>query len=637
MEKNMKRILNILFAVVLSFAFALTVLPSALMHKEPLVTASAEDVTDSNANKAGLTDKNSLFYFNEGAAIHRSDYWASSIDGLGFQLCLQDVERACPVDDNGESMVSIFTLYRVNSILSNAPIPVYQIIVWTNTTFAEKGAITMFMHKALNTDDGVDVYNPSNVFLEQRPTSSCSKVLDSKSSGIDLMNFNNLKELMQESGYGVLDYIACYDSFNNVEHLRFMKDGNSNIPSVRLGAILDSPNAEYYVDYEYGFQEYTHTTTNFWQEKTRHYKTTQGRISSSTRSMFKVLNNMYEIGGEDLLKNELGPSFDHGFATLKNNYVEGIKVRYLEQIADLPFARMVTRRISVPVLTFGQDRKIYHDDVCNALDVSTLSLMGSNWSGFKSVYDEGEEVWQATYFEAVYLVSRTTDGNTTDAGSQSSTKYFLDLNKSYYDYYHSFVENGVFTQDVYEYYFNDLVNACSSLQGIQPEELYGYWGFVGIPRTNSVNTLWAEMFDVDTSTAGIFKSFDYDATITYEAYNTLLTEYKYRWWEKAWNNVSNFVTGSSAEASIYFFCADPNVEFVGILENGATDLDDADGVLKNEVDGVVTEILEGLPSLVEDTQAKIENAIKTVVGVVCGVALVAGGIYLFTVLNKKKQ
>lgn len=635
MREYVKRIWQFLLCVVFSVAFALAVIPSAQYAAEP-ITASAEDPTDSNAENVPLF--NESYYFEEGAALLKS---ADTVRWMAFQFRLKNLDYLHYINGEKDYMETIFTLYRDNA---NKPIPIYQIGVRSVGT--KSGVTNLYFHKPLATDDGVDTLDVSSVKLVQasETTSNCDAVIYPDTTDVEQKTlFDLCSHVLKTDEGSILDYITVYKDFEKAEHLRFIDD---TVPYIRIRVKTSSPSANYFVDCNYKYDDYSHTVvTNLnifggrtpWSEDVPKYNhQALAQLRSSKRSIFEVLTKMYEKGGETLMQEELGSLYEEGRAILKNYSKQTIQFQYLEQVGDLPFARMITQTIEVPVLTVGEDKQVFHDDLCEALGKKSLSVLGSAWSGTVSTDDDGQYVFRSKYFEAVYLVARTTDGNTTDAGSQSSTNYFLDLNKSYAEYYKGFVDKNVFSKEAYEFFYNDLVKAYSELAGIQPEELHGYFGFVGIPKTNSVNTAWKDIFDIDTSMVGIHRSFETDATLTYDAYQTLLKDYGYRWWERVWNNVANFVEGSSSEAKLYFFCTDAVGSKVGILDNGATDVEDDRGVAEREITEAAEEFLSGLPSLLDEAQAKFEKTMKIILGVVGVVVIVAGGIFLYTTLKKKE-
>lgn len=642
----MKRIFNLLLAVIFSVAFALTIFPSVQNIVEP-ITVSAEDPKDSNADNIGLS--NESYYFEEGAALWKG---GDSIRWLSFQFRLKNVNYRHYIDGEKDSMVTTFILNRVNSETEQEPVPIYEIGI--ASIGSSSGVLTFYMHKPLAYDSGVDIKDESCVKLLQKDLaeSSCDKIIDSTSTSVEEKNlFLDYSRSFEASGGYILDYITMYKDVKKAEHIRFIDD---TVPYIRINVKTNSPGAEYFVDCKYKYDNYSHTVvTNLnifggrtpWSEDKIHYShQALAQIRTSTRSIYGVLNNMHKAGGDSLVQSELGKFYEEGNAILKNYSKEEVTVSYLQQIGDLPFCRKIVKTVKVPVLSVGDDKKVYHDDLCDALGLKTLTVLGSAWSGTVRESSEGKYVVDCKYFESVYLVARTVDGNTTNPGSAVSETFYLDLNKSFEEYYGDLVNKGVLTSSAKEYFFNSLL--CQDglraeneklVGGLQPEELYGYWGYVAIPQTYSFNTLWGEIFDNEASLVGLYGSFNSYLTLSKSAYDELMQSYTYTWYERTWANIANFIAGDPVDATAYFFCTTAEDRRVGIMGNGVTDLDDDRGLAEVQVTEAAEELLSGLPTLLDEAQAKFEKTMKILLAVVGGVAIIAGGIFLYITLKKKQQ
>lgn len=270
--------------------------------------------------------------------------------------------------------------------------------------------------------------------------------------------------------------------------------------------------------------------------------------------------------------------------------VKEVQVAYLERIGKTPFAKKVYKYVDIPVV----DSKIEPKDVAAALGINTLSCGESPCTSF--TYDEESGIYTAYYNKNVWLSSKDANGK--------SVNYFLDINLSYKDYYKEMVDDGIFTQGMYEWFWSTMIVKYPDIADVSDDNLYGYFGYTVVPYTYSLNQLMYEMFDGSPNMDGVCRYFSYRDDLAYESYNKLLDEYGYNWIRKGWNAVAGFLAGSVYPADHYFFYVDGEQDNAFIGNNGAENAYDNDGYIKNQVDNAVNSIKEAFQGIFDNDWAK---------------------------------
>ena len=333
-----------------------------------------------------------------------------------------------------------------------------------------------------------------------------------------------------------------------------------------VNVTCNSPFVQYFIDYQYDFQKMTYS--GFF--KTTYETIDKGKFHSSVRSVADILTKMNEAGA---LEDELGNNEARialAQSIISDNTIKEITVTYLQEIDGTPFAKKITAKVTVPVISQG----VYIDDVGSALNIDDFNIFNSACYEFQ--YNSSTQTYDAYYLKTTWLRSMTTDGAYVD--------YFLDINQSYRATFFHFIEDGVFTQALYEYVFNKMLNEYPQLNGMKYDEVYGYFGFISIPTTMTFDTLFVEMFDVKTSSVGVLKQFSFEDVLSADAYNKLLTKYNYGWLAKAWGNTFANITGNT-KATYYMFYSEGELQSV-IGEGGQTDPEDTDGAIWNTAQGI---------------------------------------------------
>ena len=280
-------------------------------------------------------------------------------------------------------------------------------------------------------------------------------------------------------------------------------------------------------------------------------------LDSHIVSVYDVLKNKYDFDSLD----DLGDKKSEATGILTNYAVERVKISYLKRIGETPFATPVTAIIDVPVTSQG----IRVADVKAELGVDTLAVMQSSCTSF--VHDADEDIYKAHYLKSVWLSTKTADGESQDI--------YLDCNLSFRDFYYPFVRDGIFPAgiDGYEYFFNRLKQKCPEVIDYEDYELYGYFGYVVMPKTYSFSQFLFEICDASQANyQGTVDSIRNIGTLSKASYKKLLEDYHYGWLQTAWNTVVGSL--DVYQAYHYSFYVDSGVLEAFIAHNGAKDMYD---------------------------------------------------------------
>ncbi|MCM1289626.1 MAG: hypothetical protein NC132_03125 [Corallococcus sp.] len=325
------------------------------------------------------------------------------------------------------------------------------------------------------------------------------------------------------------------------------------------------------------------------------------KINSYSASVYDVVNSLSDRG---TLEDNFGDNKDDANNVLEST-TKTIVVKYLQDIPNTHFATAVKKTVDVVVDGSGE---VKTSAVAAALGVKNFDALGSTCIGFE--FDASEQTYVAKYLKNVWLSAKTVDGK--------SANYFLDCNLSFQEYYGKLVKDKVFTQDLYDYVYAQILNTAPYyLAGYKPNELYGYWGYVVIPNTYTLDALWAELFDTKTSFDGVITKYEYTELLSISAYDKLLSEYDYSWIGHAWNDTAAFLTGS-ASANHYIFYAEAETNKTEIGENGGGN----GGAMENGIKDAPNKILNWLEKGFSwwDNRSKTT---KTIVYVILGVIVAA--------------
>lgn len=301
------------------------------------------------------------------------------------------------------------------------------------------------------------------------------------------------------------------------------------------------------------------------------------------------------------------------FAAEEGQY---IRFEYLKRIADTPFAEKVQTVIKVPVY---DNHTIKLEDVKKALKVKSFGVMQSYSDTF--VYNATTDTYSTVYYKSVYLNAKTVDGN--------SKNFYLDCNLSFEEYFKPFVNNGTLESAIYEFYLNNIHIKYSALDGYTPDNIYGYFGLIPIPKGRNLNQLWQDLFGESTNYKGILEHYMYSNVLTNSAYKKLLQDYNYTWLEVIWKSFVDKLLSGSVNADFYMVYVDSQTTEAMIAENGATDINDNSGLIFNKVKDGVSNVIDKVKAFFSD-----KNNVVAFVGILLGLLLLVGMILAIVLVVK---
>lgn len=249
-----------------------------------------------------------------------------------------------------------------------------------------------------------------------------------------------------------------------------------------------------------------------------------------------------------------------------------INLYYLKRIPNTPFAEKVFASIKVPVY---DNHKIEIADVKKALHCKTFGVMQSYCNRFE--YVASTNTYTAVYNKSVWLNAMTVDGK--------SEPFYLDCNMTFGDYFRPFVKSGIISAGAYEIVYNNIKVRYPALDegNYDFDNLYGYFAFVPIPKTYSLNQLFADIF-VSTTYEGILDHYMFPYSFSSEAYDKLLSDYQYGWLARVWNGFMNDLNSGTDNAHCYMLYVDSDTTEAFIGENGAESFDDNRGAIVIGID-----------------------------------------------------
>lgn len=401
-------------------------------------------------------------------------------------------------------------------------------------------------------------------------------------------------QAVRDSGYELIYFNGSYDANSQLQ----MFTASDNRQFIYLTIEPIDKFTRYFVRFSYDFNKTQTFLGVGWSEKT-----IKNKIDSNIVSIYDVVNNMYLRGHLGVLSTRIQAQAKQ---LLDIGEVKEIQVSYLEQIGNTPFATKKYAYVNVPV----KSGIVEPSDVANQLGLENLNVLQTSCMYFKQ--DPYTKVYNAYYLKNVWLSSKDANGH--------SVNMFLDINVSYYEYYHGLLEDGIMTNGMYEWLWNSMLTSYTELTEYDDTELYGYFGYAVIPDVSSINSLWNDLFDGGKSFDGVVKHFEYkQANLSMSAYNKLLTEYGYNWLSKAWNHFMSWFKDDGACANHYFFYVDGLKDNSFIGENGADNINDNGGAVQNGVQDAVEDVVDTVEGLFENDWVKY---IVAVLGLVVGVLLI---------------
>ena len=593
-----------------SFFLAFLLLFVSLITSLFEVTFSATKTTETLEAKAATTDYGSLkqmdsrFEWLEGASILLKGDETTQYMRFSFHCTDMPLLKFTHEDDYA---IFYFTVCRVTE---KKYVPIYQLMMYCIPNAIFTG------YKKLETDgtEASDVkietgeisFYPTQRFDLSFTRAEYEQLLNGKLDPVTvgarrLELWSATTTLMESFGFTPESFTVS-SSAGVRDQFNMTAEDDPSPDSLCVTIKINSVAAQYCVVGKYELYDYDYTDEAFWwwDDDEIVYKEYKGEIKSSTRSVKGVIQKIENAGLlEEIFDSE--ETLAYANTVLGKLVNKEITISYLQQIGSSPFATMVDAKITVPVM----NDKVAYDDVLEALNVDTLNLLGAT---VNAIEFDGNSSYVVRYLSSVKVEAKTTDGNLKD--------YFLRLEKSLDGYYRQYVEDGVFEEALIEYMLNDAKLRYPVLTGYEAYEIYGLWGYVVVPETNSFNSLFVDVFNKPTNFSGTYFHFASHDFLSLSEYNTLLETYNYGWITRVWESMKEYMVGDwTHECTHYLFYADPKYQEVNIGENGG-DLGETGGAIQETVkDGV-----EEIRNSIEENASwwRWTKAIIAIVGVVAG-------------------
>ena len=335
-----------------------------------------------------------------------------------------------------------------------------------------------------------------------------------------------------------------------------------------------SPNISYFVNFSAQYWTITDKGGMF-REATREVTYSEGQSFIST-SPHSVISYLTDCNNNGVL--EFNDENANAYAlSLLNYHYRTVDFHYLSQIGETPFAYRKKVTFTYPTFddSIDMDLILYHLELQDIKygDMTFLDAKVHN-------YDElpVSNSYCANYYPSVWLRSSTESGHYAD--------YFIDCNKSYYDFYYPLVRDNIISQGLYDYLFNQFVLKYPELtysEFYSPSEIYGFWGYFVTPRDYSLDEAFVSAFGIKTEKQGYFDFFSFDSEFNKTSYEKLLGEdYKYSFLETLWATSLDKLNTGAVNCKVYISIFNNSGEaFVG--EGGQTDKDNPGGAIHNNV------------------------------------------------------
>ena len=406
---------------------------------------------------------------------------------------------------------------------------------------------------------------------------------------------------------------------------------NVTFPTLYLNVSMNSIYSSYFVVADMNIKKFTGYKTEgilWWKEEVPVYDSALANmpsIRSQSRSVKQVLDNIQAAG-------KIEEEFpDENVRAVVNEILDTteqqtITVKYLKQIGNTPFAHAISTTVNI--LTHND--KIYYDDVCDAVGEKTLSCMGSSVSYFKK---NSLNVYEAIYLSSINMKSLTEDGYYED--------YYIGLGQTFNEFIDDFNGNDIFDPGLFEFMLNDIHVVYPATEPYNGDDLYGFWGSFVIPETIDLNTIWANFFQVDSSTTGIGKSYEVVSTMSVGEYWNALANHGYNWAQSLFQVVANGLTNwLELKGKYVVYYAKSYVTSGGYNESGSASPDDSQGAILEGMTGAVDEIINGFKDLIQtEKNNQMNETVRTVlilVGAMLGLMII-GGVVTFIIVRKEKK
>ena len=640
MTKRLKTTLLIIFTAVLLIATCLFAFPQFSVFADKPVKAPKEDLIDDIDENGNSGTGNRSFYMTEGASLYLGlgdDAFYNGKYTLRFRVNLDNekhrnllnwgdrVDNALVKVNNSlsaGSFIYTFTAYRANDVDNAYALEELKIVIQFAGSVDNPRLRRWIVRKPIAVKtEAFDVWTD---FIPDEPEYPVQYL-----AGVEAYPYYAPKSAEDPIMWKWADFVS---QGYEVLYVHEMSSGGLFVDDKEYGNVtitVDSPTNKYLVDFKYEIKEITKDGT--WGSDAKYGVKAEGKggCTSSTRSVYDILNGAYVNDELDSIfevyqdEGEHEQAVAHAEKILFNIEKKKVRLYYLKQIEGTPFAEKVCEEIEIKV-TNGN--LIHQDDIAELLGNDVLRCLNS--FSKEPIYDDKTNTFTLSYLDACWVRAILEDGKWQD--------FFFDINKSYYETYNSFVEAGVLPEGLYERQLNEMKIAYPQLDVYDADEIYGYFGFIVTPNEHSLNKAFHDMFGAGTNACGLLNYFESETlALTKNQYNKLLDDFNYHWLDKVWGFLMSGIEDVFQEtpATYHLFYCDGLDRTDAVLGKGGQDSPtdgstfedkgkDALNDVGDFVGGAWDDIVNGANTLWDTITLPFKSSLNIVVFVVIGVGVV---------------
>ena len=567
--------------------------------------------TDGNNNVIKNFDENFEFDTNvilqERYKGYSVDY-SQNLDSLNYKLRLKNLDFFDFFEEFIDHRIYVFTLNRVDE--DGKSKSVAQICCYGYKDSFAYGYSTTFFYDGFGSTPAPISYHPvlsdSSVYMTKENTKSLFQYFH------NAFNYNNCNL----TSY---NYCSRYDDY----FIDLSWKVANNEYYLDLSFPIYDAYADYYVSFNYLFLDSYDGIGIDGDRITSNTKALyRGKIATPVTSIYKeyslnldsgkyVYQNGYFAGDNSVITSTQDILYIYQLTS--NIEYHTVSVTYFEEIDGTPFANKVTKE-NIEIIC--NPDYVTYDYLAQLCGVPNFRVFNNDVVDIQ--YLPANREYVLDYGTYIWCSYATADGNTSSC--------FYDL-KSYKDSFYPLLLENIITQEMYEYCFTNILAKYPNCSGYSYDTLYGYFGFLTLPETHTLNTLVKDIFDIDTKSRGTFEMLTYTENLSSSAYQTLLNDFGYNRFEKLWEKFAGWVSGERLCHKYLVYCDGTQSEFY-INHNGQDGVSDGDGVIIEGVENIVDNVVD-----VSKTAIKAPSSImKTLANTFSGTKGFIKLIVLFTVV-----
>ncbi len=618
--------------VFLILCFVACIISYCFINSTP---AYAATVAGGSKHEAVLSDNK--YEFTEGAEIITSDMLPKNLEFQKTCNCIDDCDcykkSAFPLKFDFNALDEKYLSYkRLARYYKNAwGRTVYGYLEWSFTLYSlsdvgsenENSKLLYKYSIRMENDDGngnyfnvfyfKHDYNTLNLYLRDDSLNVLNEYVSSNMSGVSTTNQTprwDYSGLYKIKGFKISkDYADMFGNLINNVYL--------------LGMLTNSYFENYYIDCDIKYNMLL--VSNIFKDWYGENPIYVSKLSSSTVNCAKMLNDKKDSDWYLGLSDDYKLLFNN---IIDLNFKRTIYVDYLDEIPNTPFA--VKKRLKGEVYLL-EDELLSFGQLYDLLGVNSLKVFNSFEKDLIQT-SAGDNYYEVTYYQDIRIRTVDTSGLVQDI--------MLDINQSFYEFYSSFNVNGesVISEEQMEYSFNNLLNKYVDVENFEDERLdsseyvgfnrwnyiYGYWGMIVIPRENTLNEIWSQLFSTKTTTNGFVDGYIYDTTISLDTYNYLLKDRGFNFLSRFGQIAASLLSGEQAQCRCYMFYGESGAN--GLIAENGSENDDVNQ--KGSIFGSFSGFVQNLSN---------KNPFALILGVVGIVGIIFIAIKFLPLVKTKKS